>query len=112
MLAIVLELNSIVQEKKKKVVVLCSRPRQNVKLGTFTVQFSCCLGSGKRTIGDFSSGQPLHVHDPFHGVVVQRRLKDVQKSVMHVQSCCSKPIAFLRFSLPSPWSLLKLPTAY
>ena len=39
MLAIVLELNSKVQEKKKKVVVLCSRPRQNVKLGTFTVQF-------------------------------------------------------------------------
>ena len=26
-----------VQEKKKKVVVLCSRPRQNVKLGTFTL---------------------------------------------------------------------------
>ena len=25
-----------VQENKKKVVVLCSRPRQNVKLGTFT----------------------------------------------------------------------------
>ena len=27
-----------VQEKKKKVVVLCSRPRQNVKLGTLTLQ--------------------------------------------------------------------------
>ena len=39
------------------------------------------------------------MHDPFHGVVVQRRLKDVQKSVMHVQSCCSKPIAFLPLSL-------------
>ena len=26
-----------VQEKYKKVVVLCSRPRQNVKLGTFTL---------------------------------------------------------------------------
>ena len=26
-----------VQEKKKKVVVLCSRPGQNVKLGTFTL---------------------------------------------------------------------------
>ena len=24
----------------------------------------------------------------FHGVVVQRRLRNVQKSVMHVQSCC------------------------
>ena len=32
-----------VQEKKKKVVVLCSRPRQNVKLGTFTLQ-SCSYG--------------------------------------------------------------------
>ena len=38
-------------------------------------------------------------------VVVQRRLRNVQKSVMHEQSCffCqSKPIAFLPFSLPSP----------
>ena len=26
-----------VQEKKRQVVVLCSRPRQNVKLGTFTL---------------------------------------------------------------------------
>ena len=26
-----------VQEKKKKAVVLCSRPRQNVKLVTFTL---------------------------------------------------------------------------
>ena len=26
-----------VQKKKKKVVVLCSRPRQNVKLGSFTL---------------------------------------------------------------------------
>ena len=41
MWAIFLELNSEgcikVQEKKRKVVVLCSRPRQNVKLGTFTL---------------------------------------------------------------------------
>ena len=29
-----------VQKKKKKVVVLCSRPRQNVKLGSFTL-LSC-----------------------------------------------------------------------
>ena len=26
-----------VQEKKKKIVILCSRPRQNVKLGIFTL---------------------------------------------------------------------------
>ena len=41
-----------VQEKKKKIGVLCFRPRQNVELGT-----------------------------------VQRRLRNVQKSVMHMQSC-------------------------
>ena len=46
MLAIFLDLNFKelyyieVQEKKKNVVVLCSRPRQDVKLGTFTLQ-SC-----------------------------------------------------------------------
>ena len=49
----------------------------------------------------------------FHVVVVQRRQRNVQKSVMHVQSYCfanrSKPIAFFPFSLPSPSSLLKLP---
>ena len=41
-----------------KLVVLGSRPRQNVKLST-----------------------------RFHVVVEQRRQKNVQKSVMHVQSC-------------------------
>ena len=34
--------------------------------------------------------------------------RNVQKSVMHVQSCLSKPISFLPFSLPSPSSLRKL----
>ena len=42
----------------------------------------------------------------FHVVVGQRRQRNVQKSVMHVQSCC---FAFLPFSLPSPSSLHKLP---
>ena len=32
-----------VQEKKKKIVVLCSRPPENVKLGTFT-SLSCSDG--------------------------------------------------------------------
>ena len=47
----------------------------------------------------------------FHVVVVQRRQRNVQKKVMHVQSllfCQSKPIAFLPFSLPSPSSLLEV----
>ena len=46
----------------------------------------------------------------FHVAVLQRRLRDVQKSVMHVQSCCFaniKPTTFLSFSLPSTSSLLK-----
>ena len=69
-------------EKKRKLVFLCSRPRQIVKLGTYMF------------------------------VVVQRRLRNVQKSVVHVQSCYLPPkklIAFLPFSLPSPLSMLKLP---
>ena len=47
----------------------------------------------------------------FHVAVVQPRLRNVQKSVMHVQSCCfaNKPTFCLPFSLPSPSSLLKLP---
>ena len=52
-----------VQEKKKKVFVFCSRPRQNVKLGSF----------------------------------VQRRQRNVQKSVMHVQSCCFADLNLLLF---------------
>ena len=64
---------------------------------------SCCLvfpSSTKREIRHF------------HVVVVQRRLRNVQKSVMQVQSCCFanlNPLFFFPFSLPSPSSLLKLP---
>ena len=42
---------------------------------------------------------------------LQRWLRNVQKSVMHVQSCCFAHInrlVFLPFSLPSPSLLLKL----
>ena len=47
----------------------------------------------------------------FNVAVVQRRLRNVQKSVMHVQNCCCANIIllFLLFSLPSPSSLIKLP---
>ena len=48
----------------------------------------------------------------FHVVVVQQRQRNVQNSVIHVQSCCFanlKPNAFLSFALPSPSSLVKLP---
>ena len=40
----------------------------------------------------------------FHVVVEQQRQRNVQKSVMHVQSCC-----FLTFSLPSSWWFRKVP---
>ena len=45
----------------------------------------------------------------FHVVVVQRRQRNVQNSVMHVQNCCLLLLTyyFLPFSLPSP-SLLVL----
>ena len=49
---------------------------------------SCCLvwpSSTKREIMQF------------HVVVVQRRLRNVQKSVMHVQSCCFAYLNFLGF---------------
>ena len=45
-------------------------------------------------------------------VVEQRRQGNVQKSVMHVQSCCFVSLSlllFLPFSWPSPSLLLKLP---
>ena len=47
----------------------------------------------------------------FHFVVLQRWLRNVQKSVMHVQSCCFAIhyCVFLPFSLLSPSSLLKFP---
>ena len=47
----------------------------------------------------------------FHFAVVHLRLRNVQKSVMQVQSCCFasiKLIAFLPLSLPSLSSLLNL----
>ena len=49
----------------------------------------------------------------FHVVVIQWRQRNVQKSVMHVQSCCfanrNLLLSFMRFSLTSPSSLLKHP---
>ena len=57
-----------VQEKKKKVVVFCSRPRQIAKLGSSV-----------------------------HVVVVQQRQRNVQKSVMNEQSCCFANISLLVF---------------
>ena len=65
---------------------------------------SCCL--------EFPSSTKREIWH-FNVVVVKRRIRNVQKSVMHVQSCgfCqSEPVAFLPFSLTSPSSLLKLPT--
>ena len=47
-----------------------------------------------------------HIHD----VVVQRRQRNIQKNVMHVRSYCFANLNLLPFSLPSPSSLLKLPT--
>ena len=51
----------------------------------------------------------------FHVVVVQGRQRNVQRSVMHVHSCCFAQQTYCFFdvlvtvSLPSPSSLLKLP---
>ena len=62
---------------------------------------SCCVV--------FSSSIKREIRN-FHVVVVQRRQRNVQTSVMHVQSCCFADLnlCFLPFSLPSPSSLLKL----
>ena len=51
---------------------------------------SCCLlfpSSTKRELG------------PFHVIVVQRRQRNVQKGVMHVQSCCFADLNLLLFCL-------------
>ena len=56
----------------------------------------------------FTSSTKLEIMH-FDVVVVQRRQRNVQKRVVHVQSCCfakSKPTAFL------PFSVLKLPIVY
>ena len=58
----------------------------------------------------FTSSTKREIKDS-HVAVVQRRPRDVQKSVMHVQSCCLANVnllLLLPFSLPSPSSLLKL----
>ena len=46
----------------------------------------------------------------FHVIVVQQRQRNVQKSVLLVQSCCftNKLFFFLPFSMPTPSSLLNL----
>ena len=72
-----------VQGKENKIVVLCSRPQQNVKSGVF------------------------------HIVVVQRRQTEkyhTKKRDARVKLlfCQTKPIGLLPFSMPSPSSLLSL----
>ena len=59
------------------------------------------------------SFKPVREIRRFHVAVVQRRLRNVQKSVMHVQSCCFVTInllLFFAFSSPSLSSLIKLRT--
>ena len=68
--------------KEKEVVVLCLRPRQNVKFGTF----SRC---GR--------------------AATEKKCRKKRGASAELLLCQSKPIAFLPFSLPSPLSLLKLP---
>ena len=69
------------QKEKQNFVVACLRPPKNAKLGMFTSQ-SC------------KNGQ-----------------RNVQKSVVHVQSCCfaNKTYCVLTFSLPSASLDLKVP---
>ena len=60
----------------------------------------------------YSFKPPVREIRRFHVAVVQRRLRNVQKSVMHVQSCCFVNInllLFLPFSSQSMSSLINLP---
>ena len=118
-----------VQEKNEKVVVLCSHPQQNVKLGTFAY----CLTSPyrhlsntdtsllqtvwsqksqesyipylynmdtsvKQTLGSVPLVSVLKRFDCI--VVVQQQIRNVQKSMMHVQSCCfANPKAHCLFAV-------------
>ena len=77
-----------VQGEEKKIVFVCSRPPQNVKLGTFTKY-------GARA------------------VTANKMLEKKEKKKKRVASAkmlllISKPIPLLTFSLPSPSLLLKL----
>ena len=66
--------------KEMEVVVLCSRPRQNVKLGNFSRRSRATTAT-----------------------------KCTEKRDARAKCCLpSKPVAFLPFLLPSPSSLLKL----
>ena len=71
-----------VQKKNKKVVVSCSRPQQNVKLGTFTFK-------------SWNDGYEMY--------------QEPCCARANLLFCQSNPVAFLQFSLPSPSSLLQLP---
>ena len=76
-----------VQKKKKKVVVLCSRPWQNVKISIDVVEVQGQQRNVQKSV--------MHVKSCFFADLNQELL--------------SKPIALLPFSWPSPLSLLQLP---
>ena len=67
---------------RSKYNVIRAAPSQQTEKESFCVVF---LSSTKREIRHY------------HVVVVQRRLKNVQKSVMHVQSCCFANLNLLLF---------------
>ena len=115
-----------VQEKNKKVVVLCSRPTQNVKLGIFigcVASVSIWSGFGAKKdreplptlllapFFDFSGGLWLSFLVPCSYTARKRllrklaflrgnrqwRQRNVQKSVLHVQSSCFANLILLTF---------------
>ena len=104
-------------KKSKFIALTASRSfRQRWQIFLELISKRLCQSSGKENeshgITFTSSTKSEFRH--FHVVVVQWQQKNVQKSVMHGQSCCFsmyKPIAFFLFSLPSPSWLLKLPNA-
>ena len=65
---------------------MCSRPPQNVKSGSFRSKSWIVRTSYIKTSN-------------FIAVVVQRGQRNVQKSVMHVQSCCSTSLNLLLFAV-------------
>ena len=111
---------------KSKVALLQKRYRaysnscNSSNVGNFFLDLNSkklCQSSGKENESRcrvFTSSTKREIRH-FYVVVVQRLQRNVQKSVMHVQSCCFakllKPIVFLTFSLTSPSSLLKLAIA-
>ena len=72
------------------ITIISSRLNRQILANFFEIELNCCF--------EFPSSTKREIRH-FHVVVVRRRQRNVQKSLMHVQSCCFANLNLLFFAV-------------